>query len=224
MTLNNIETEPSIAVDVVIPAYGHEAELRRCLEKVLPQCGEGTRIILVDNAPSPSLQSLCREYPQVTWLHEPTSGSYPARNLGIMHSHAVYVAFTDADCVPTGNWLESGLRYLSAHEDARILGGAIEVFPRHRRPNWVEAFEMAAAFPVKRYIDQQHFAPTANLIVERAVFEEIGLFRQDLLSGGDSEWGKRATGAGIPSTTFLSRLSVTLLGTSLHCAASIKEP
>jgi GT2 family glycosyltransferase len=152
---------------------------------------------VVDNGPSPSLHALRDEYPGVVWLHQPSPGSYAARNLGIAHSRATYLAFTDADCIPAGDWLESGLDYFTAHPGSRVLGGPVEVFPKGDRPNWVEAYEMAVAFPVKQYIDRQHFAPTANLMVERTMFDEVGLFREDLLSGGDGEWGKRATGSGI---------------------------
>lgn len=40
------------------------------------------------------------------------------------------------------------------------------------------------------------FAATANLVVAREVVDEVGPFRRHLQSGGDAEWGERATAAG----------------------------
>jgi hypothetical protein len=51
------------------------------------------------------------------------------------------------------------------------------------------------------YLNQPAYAAegygaTANLFVRRSVFDAVGLFRADVLSLGDREWGKRATSAG----------------------------
>jgi GT2 family glycosyltransferase len=45
-------------------------------------------------------------------------------------------------------------------------------------------------------IREERFAATANLFVRRTVIDDVGAFDASLRSGGDYEFGRRATGAG----------------------------
>jgi GT2 family glycosyltransferase len=191
-------------IDVVIPVYGEVSDLRRCLHSILRQTFRPAKILLVDNGPERATEHqsrlyLGRAYSGVVYLHQPIPGSYAARNLGLASSHADYVAFTDADCIADRRWLEAAVKYFRAHPEARIAGGAIRIFPERAVPGWAEAYDMATSFNVSNLIERHGFCPTANLVVRRDVFGELGVFRQDLFSGGDKEWGLRARAAGIPT-------------------------
>ena len=40
-------------------------------------------------------------------------------------------------------------------------------------------------------MNEHKFGVTANLIVKRSVFDQIGMFNPNLMSGGDMEFGQR---------------------------------
>jgi GT2 family glycosyltransferase len=80
---------------------------------------------------------------------------------------------------------------------AGIVAGRIQVFPADPlHPTPVECYEMLFAFPQESYVRRHHFGVTANLLVQRSVFDTVGPFNASLMSGGDSEWGRRASASG----------------------------
>jgi GT2 family glycosyltransferase len=121
-------------------------------------------------------------------------GSYAARNLGLSSAVGGVLAFTDADCEPAQDWLERGLAALS-EPGAGMVAGHIEI-PLGPRPS------PASIIDVTRHLDQERavrsgFCATANLFVRREVFQRVGQFNDRLISGGDGEFGNRATAAGV---------------------------
>lgn len=183
------------AVSVIIPVFNDLAGLGRCLEHLERQT-VAAEIVVVDNG-SDAAQSIDpREYPGVQVLKEDRIGSYAARNTGVRAAAGGIIAFTDADCLPAPGWLEAGIAVLESG-DADLVGGAVEVFPANAsHPRSAELYEMKHAFPQRTYVEELGFAVTANLFVTRAVLEAVGPFREDLRSGGDLEFGRRATAAG----------------------------
>jgi GT2 family glycosyltransferase len=100
--------ERTLRFSVIVPVYNdwHQVpELLACLRKQT-LASENFEIILVDNAseqftppedmpPNARIES-CK-----------TPGSYAARNHGIEQAKGQWLAFTDADCRPRPNWLET---------------------------------------------------------------------------------------------------------------------
>lgn len=188
-------------VSVVVPTYRDET-LQRCLLALREQSLAQNlfEVVLVDNADPASDLSGLHALPRVREmalrvLHEPSPGSYAARNRGIAASEAPVLAFTDADCEPAPDWLERALHALD--EGADVVAGRVEVFARNAdRPSPAEAYDLVRAFPQRRYVESLQFGVTANLVVRRAVFDGVGMFDANLFSGGDREFGQRATASG----------------------------
>jgi glycosyltransferase involved in cell wall biosynthesis len=122
-------------------------------------------------------------------------GPYPARNRGIAEARGSLLAFTDTDCLPHPRWIECGI---AAFDDPSvdIVAGRIEV-PLGDRPPTPALVDFA-----RHYLDQTHhvangFGATANMWARKAAFTTVGVFNEELFSGGDHEWGLRATSAGL---------------------------
>jgi glycosyltransferase involved in cell wall biosynthesis len=170
------------------------------LEKVLGALGRQTlpgdryEVIVVDDGSSDGSAEVA-EAAGARVLRTPGGGgSYAARNLGLASAAGAVLAFTDADCEPVPEWVERGLAAL-AELGAEMVAGHVEI-PMGPRPT------AAAIIDVTRHLDQERavrggFCATANLFVRREVFERIGPFNDRLISGGDGEFGNRATAAGV---------------------------
>lgn len=185
-------------VSVIIPVRDDLAGLRRCLAALDRQSfpRELMEIIVVDNGSRTPIDDVMVVTSGVTVIREARPGSYAARNTGVSVARGELLAFTDADCMPSVDWLANGVAFMSAHTDCGLMAGRIDVRSRRSQPSIAEQYEVATAFRQEIYA-ADHFAATANAWVRRTTFAHVGGFAAGLTSGGDAEFGKRVHAAGI---------------------------
>jgi len=192
-------------VTVVIPVYDDyetlEVTLRALERQSYPV--DDVEVIVVDNGtPRSRRRDVDGEFDFVRQISESTQGSYAARNAGVEAAAGEILAFTDADCRPDRDWLTNGIDALDGAPRVGLVGGALEIVTEDdgagsvEGPSAAEVWEVSRGFPQKHYIEDLKFAATANMLTRRSVFEDVGLFDEDLLSGGDREWGERVAEAG----------------------------
>lgn len=136
-----------------------------------------------------------------------------------MQSKGLIVAFLDAKCIPHDDWLEHVLKEM------------------HIKSLDVGAGEFQMLYPSERILDKLHGVlylqngknalkgygfPAGNLFVRRQVFDEIGCFNEDQITGNDIEWTLRAHQFGFKSG-FIPQAQVSYRGKTfreLTCAVS----
>ena len=186
-------------ISIIIPVWNSPGLLRRCLDALGAQTlsRDMFEIIVVDNGSTDDTSDVARSFPGVILLNEPQPGSYAARNRGLQQARGIYVAFTDADCLPAPDWLEKGLATAGQHPDAGVLAGRIELFEEGETegPAFSD-YERLFSFP-QAYAARGNCA-TANWISRRTVFQELGGFDERLKSGGDRQMALRIRDAGLP--------------------------
>ena len=187
-------------ITVVIPHLNQPLMLERCLASLADNTRQPDQIIVVDNG-SDDLPELPTN---VTLLQEKTPGPGPARNLGVSHAIGEVLAFIDADCLARFDWLEEAERAIS---NADILGGDVRIgYVNPRQLTVLEAYESIYAYRMQRYIREEGFSGTGNLVVRRSVLEDVGPFA-GLAVAEDKDWGHRATGLGY-RITYIPRMRV----------------
>ncbi|MEH6492910.1 glycosyltransferase [Halopseudomonas sp.] len=178
---------------IIIPTYNDNEQLEKCIQALqqqdLPR--DEYEIILVNNNPGNPLPQLSDN---VVVLDEPIPGSYAARNKGLQKAKGDYIFFTDSDCIPSSDWISSALSFFSNQKVDRIAGH-VSLFYSSSPPSIYEKLDYVTAFNQKTNA-KNGVSVTANLIVRRTIFDQVGNFNAKLLSGGDIEWNKRATKAG----------------------------
>jgi glycosyltransferase involved in cell wall biosynthesis len=155
-------------VSVIVPARDAAPTLGRTLEALCrQQLDRRFEVVLVDDGSRDGTAALARRYePLVTVIRNPASvGPGAARNLGVQAAHASTLAFTDADCFPTPEWLARGL---AALETAEIVQGRVAPDPTVPRTPFDRSLEVGS---------DGGFYQTANLFVRRQVFDLVGGFR-----------------------------------------------
>ncbi|WP_170384064.1 glycosyltransferase family 2 protein [Ruegeria atlantica] len=184
---------------IIIPTYYSWDKLQSCLDCLASQTvgAERFEIIVVNNAPLDPTPEDFRLPSNAQVLTEDKPGSYAARNRGIAAAQAELLFFTDSDCLPVPEYVESGLRIAQDHPDIGRFGGDVVLVPNG--PEWtsVELYDYHFGLAQKKWVERGR-AVTANLIARRYMFDRIGLFNGEVLSGGDMEWNDRATAAGEP--------------------------
>ncbi|MCE8026964.1 glycosyltransferase family 2 protein [Billgrantia aerodenitrificans] len=187
---------PTLVISIIVPTYRDWHALRSCLDALADQTlpAQEFEILIVENAgESPPCNILLPDNARL--VHESVPGSYAARNRGIAEARGEVLVFLDADCVPAAGWLQAGIDCLQSHPEVDLVAGNIELTYATPRLTPAECFEKAFAFRQQQNV-ANGLAVTANLFVRRRVFEEVGPFNAELMSGGDFEWTRRATTRG----------------------------
>lgn len=181
-------------VSVVIPHLNQPDFLERCLASLAAGRRAPDEVIVVDNGSQVLPEALCAAH-GARLLVEPEPGPGPARNRGVAAASGDILAFIDADCMADPGWLAAAEAAM-ADPSATILGGDVRIaLADPARPTMTEAYESLYAYRMDRYIAREGFTGTGNLVVCRAVLEDVGPFA-GIGVAEDTDWGHRATAKG----------------------------
>ncbi|PSB64628.1 glycosyl transferase family 2 [Chroococcidiopsis cubana CCALA 043] len=188
-------------VSVIIPVFNDAKRLKICLKALENQTYPQSlyEVIVIDNDSDKieDVQDIVCQFGQAIATYEKLPGSYAARNKGIALAKGEIIAFTDADCIPSVNWIEEGVKNLLQVPNCGLVAGKIEIFFQNLSCiTPVELYESITAFPQKKLVEQHKYGATANLFTFQKVIERVGLFDATLKSNGDVEWGRRVNSFG----------------------------
>ena len=195
--MSNIEK--SLFVSIIVPVYNNTKLLETCLESLQNQTypREFYEVIVVDNASEEDIASVANQFSQVTLTYESKPGSYAARNKGISLAKGEILAFTDSDCIPAENWIEKGVEKLLQVPNCGLVAGKIELFFKiPNQPTAIELYDAITHLDQKKNVNRGQFGATANIFTFASRFKSVGLFNDELKSGGDVEWSRRVSSQG----------------------------
>ncbi|TAF06643.1 MAG: glycosyltransferase [Nostocales cyanobacterium] len=181
-------------VSVVIPIYNGEGDLPDLLSCLLSQTYPKDQVeyLLIDNNSSDrtlSILNTTAENSPIT-IHPLSANniqsSYAARNTGIKAATGEIMAFTDADCRPQPQWLQTLIQPF-INSEVVIVAGEIVALPGK---SLLEQFADKQETLSQKHTLAHKFCPygqTANLAIRRHIFKTSGLFRPYLTTGGDAD-------------------------------------
>ncbi len=185
-------------MSVVIPVYHDWGRLVLCIAALKNQSlsTNDFEVLIVNNDPNDPVPSTLSLPDNFKIIAESRPGSYSARNKGIKEAAGKIVAFADSDCIPDRHWLKNALTYFNTPSSNALIAGDVKLFSSSGSVNIFDKYEFVFGFPIKRYVENSGFGVTANLIVSKTSIDAIGLFNEDLYSGGDVDFCKRHLKAG----------------------------
>jgi len=150
---SNLKKRPVISV--IIPAYNAAETLGGCLAALLDQStprGE-YEVIVVDDGSTDRTREVAKKY-DVHLLSQPNQGPGAARNLGVNQARGEIILFTDADCVPTKEWIEEMIKPF-AEPGVVAVKGAYRTRQRALLARFIQAEfeERYALLERERYVD-----------------------------------------------------------------------
>jgi len=182
-----IQKTPSPDVSIIVPFRNSERYIERCLLGLLAQSypSGSYEILLVDNKSTDRSAEIVGKFQRVQLFREDKPGAYAARNRGVAFSQGRLLAFTDADCVPSVNWLKELVATFAESKVAlvqgrRIFGDAGSVL------SLLAAYEAEVhAYVFSGAVKGPVFGYTNNMAVRREIFESCGPF-PETMRGADS--------------------------------------
>ncbi|MDG4766360.1 glycosyltransferase [Solwaraspora sp. WMMD406] len=178
-------------VSVVIPAYNSDRTLRACLSAVFAQTHPPVEVIVVDDASTDQTREVARRFP-VTLLGTPVNrGPAAARNRGIQASRGEVIFFVDADCAPSPDAVAAALRVLTETPDVDCVHGIYLTEPLYD-DGPIEAYRLLHAHYWRmRNTGRVRTAIFALCAVRRSVFDDVGVFDENLRASEDVELSDR---------------------------------
>ncbi|MBN1869033.1 MAG: glycosyltransferase [Candidatus Omnitrophica bacterium] len=175
-------------ISVIIPAYNCAQKIEKCINALLDQDYPKDRfeIIVVDNNSKDGTAEAIKKYPVKYLLQDKIQTSYASRNKGIEDAKGDIIAFTDSDCVPLQSWLSEGIKGFSEEHVGCVAGGIQADTPQ----NYIEEFLANKNTLAQSATMNNVFLPypqTANAFYRAVVFNEIGLFEEKWVTGGDAD-------------------------------------
>jgi glycosyltransferase involved in cell wall biosynthesis len=167
-----------IHISVVVPLYNSERYIAKCVEELLSQDYpvEHYEIVMVDNNSTDISSEIVRRYSRVKLISEKKQGAYAARNRGVREARGEIIAFTDADCVPSRDWLKE---IESVMVDSRI-GIAIGSHQLARESVFLSMLEdyedEKNNYIFSSEIKELYYGYTRNMVVRKSLFDEVGSF------------------------------------------------
>jgi GT2 family glycosyltransferase len=175
-------------VSVVVPFLGGERDALRLAAQLRElDAGTGDELIVADNTEAGVAAPALAQLGKVIRATRERS-SYHARNAGAAAATGEWILFLDADCAPRPDLLE---RYFDRPPPARcaIVAGTVADHPEH--DSLLARYARARNFYAGRdglQQSDQAYAPTGNLLVRRAAFEQAGGFVEGIRSAGDVDF------------------------------------
>ncbi len=180
-------------VSIIVPVCNDAHRVRNCVEALIKQTypSEKYEVVVVDNGSTDGTRDVIQKYPVTLLTEDRIYSSYVARNTGLRHAQGEVIAFTDSDCTPVPEWIEEGVRCLQS-QSADLVGGKVRfVYSLHQ--TGAEIWDSLTNMQIEQNIRERNVAKTANLFVWATVIKHLGPFPNNIRSGGDVIWTKRAT-------------------------------
>lgn len=189
------------ALDVVIATRNRPEALERCLAALDRQTIEDFAVIVVDDGSDQPVADVVARFPELQATvvrHDRSRGPAAARNHGVEHVDARFVAFVDDDMVVEPDFLQRHLEAVSTGGDDDPI---VSCGPFLEPPDWDptpwndwEAHQLkksSKALQTGRYPVSWRQFHTGNNCLPTARFRELGGFDETFMRGEDDELAYR---------------------------------
>jgi glycosyltransferase involved in cell wall biosynthesis len=220
-------TGDSPNVSVIIPAYNIAGYLQEALESLQQQSLKNFEALIVDDGSTDQTaaiaQAFCDQDPRFKLLQKPNGGLSSARNHGLRHAKAPYIALLDGDDTYDPDKLASHVAVLDANPTVGVVYSATQIIQDSGQPTPLRmSGKPIHADPLLAMLCKNFVGHGSNAVFRRCIVDVVGEFDETLRSSEDMDyWIRIAT---LRSWTFhridlaLSRYRVRPSGLSFNVA------
>lgn len=183
MSSTDIVNPATKKFSIVIPAFNEERYLSLCLESICQNDfhKDDIEIIVVDNGSTDRTKEIARSHGAEV-ISDSVKNVAGLRNLGASKARGEIIAFVDADCMVSRDWLKGASLYFD--EPGVVAWGSPPLPPK--QATWVQRtwfFVRQNENPVQ----EVSWLGTANLFVRREAFALVKGFDETLITCEDTD-------------------------------------
>ena len=195
-------------VSIIVPCRNERAFIERCLDSIVGTDFPTDRLEvwvvdgMSDDGTREVLESYAHRYPFIHVVANPARITAAALNLGIRHSSGATILWMSAHNDYPTNYISTCVEQLE-RSGADNVGGAIVTVPRERT---LTGIAIVAGLSHRFGVGNSYFRIHSNEprwvdtvfggAYRREVFEDVGLFNEQLVRGQDMEFNLRLKRAG----------------------------
>jgi len=179
---------------VIIPTFNRKDFLKIAVNSVFDQTFDDFEIIIIDDGSTDDTKQMLYEYSdkRIKYFYQENKGVSFARNKGLEQSNGKYIAFLDSDDRWVANKLEKTFEFINNFPEIKIFhteevwyrrGRLLNQKKKHKKPDGYVYFN---ALPIC-------CIGMSTSVVNRDVFDDIGIFDQSLPACEDYDFWLRAT-------------------------------
>ena len=172
-------------ISVIIPTYNRIKLIERAINSVLNQSHMVNQIIIVDDGSTDGTKKIIKEkYPQITYIYQDNKGVSAARNIGINKTHCNWISFLDSDDTWHQDKIEKQIQKINENPDTLICH-TDEIWYRYDKiQNQQKKHKKFGGYIFNQCLPFCIISPS-SVIINRKVFNEVGLFDEKLPSCED---------------------------------------
>ncbi len=181
-----------IQVSVVVAVYNGEKTINECLNALLNQNlpRDQYEVIVIDDGSTDGTRAIV-EGLAVKLLRQNHRGQQAAQNLGWRTAQGKWIAFTDADAVPSRTWLYFLLQAVKKDEAALGAAGKIVEFPSTAPAS--RFITLSSGLDTEAHLKHPMlpYAPLGNVMYKREALEEVNGFDERFSGWGGPDLHQR---------------------------------
>jgi len=178
------------AVTVIVPVFNGKNTIERALDSVFAQAFTDFEIIVVDDGSTDlTVEAISRKYGEQLRIieHRKNRGAAAARNTGIAAARGRWVAFLDCDDTWRPDKLASQLEMLEkAGSMAKACATGFQLYKNGREITFKTKFSPEQFR--REILFGCTISPGSTILVDRSVFDDIGMFDESFLRLEDWDW------------------------------------
>ena len=180
-------------ISIIIPTFNRCEVLQRAINSIYGQSYSDYEILVIDDGSTDGTAAMIeRKFPKVRYFYQTNKGVSAARNKGLVHAKADWIAFLDSD----DEWLPEKLSkqmnqfklnpdYKVCHTEEQWVRNGVKVnqMKKHKKEGgWIflQCLPLCAMSP-------------SSIIIHRSVFAEVGIFNISLPACEDYDLWLRIT-------------------------------
>jgi glycosyltransferase involved in cell wall biosynthesis len=180
-----------VRISVVVAARDAASTLGECLKALANQSMAAARyevLVVVDQRSTDETERIARDAGVRVVTIEPDVGdarfTAGSRNAGIRAAHGEWVAFTDADCVPSRAWLRALLSAAEGADDGALLAVAGLTLGLESGSPPARYVDITGGLRAERHLDHPLYPwpPAGNVMYRRAALLAVGGYDQRFAS------------------------------------------
>ena len=170
-------------ISVIVVTYNRALFLPDALESIQRQTFRDYEIILVDDGSTDNTKEIAENYKEVRYIYQEHGGISKARNTAVKAARGKWIATLDSDDLWESEKLQKQVDYLQFHPECRIVYTAFRNFSDIPEKDLDERQKELLHSTIDWYL------PSA--LIDTRLFDEVGLFDENLVYGEDTDWNLR---------------------------------